>query len=537
MTSIATAYAVEDPPESSWDPDDCFIVCEDVRVDEPDPEVCPPSNGFGLAPPIVSPLLTAATAPAHLQYARPLPPQAMGGFHATAQAIPAALPAARQMPTAQAFYNPWLQQPYQQPGGYMPSLPQQPYPAGAPPPVAPFHRGPMLSGTAGQPVGYHPTAGQPVGYHPAALDPGPFPRDGGAWLATAAMVQQQQAQAAARAAQMDAARLGASAAARGSAVVAAAAVVQAAAGMQHAQAAAAAGIQQAVVATTAATVAVKRPKPKAGKTEAAAAAAAAPAAGLGVCWVEVKGKPGWWPAQIMAASPQVAAPPPAYSPAPAPAPVCGIHPLRGLTLSPWTHLPARLCVQAKLAEGCLRVRLFGTAEEREVQAESESMSFDEPGVGANLQQLQLKDFRSKAAHNKFKAAVAEARGSLGLGPLELDPAEVEADAAAEAEAAAKKAAKAEAKAKAKAEAEAEAEAAAAAKAAVEAKASLAEAKRAAAAAAAEAAAAEASVSAGIVVPTADMEVRVRVGVRANLIPKPKPKLKPKPKPKPSPGSG
>ena len=45
MTTIPTAYAVEDPPESTWDPDDCFIVCEDVRVDEPDPEVCPRPDG------------------------------------------------------------------------------------------------------------------------------------------------------------------------------------------------------------------------------------------------------------------------------------------------------------------------------------------------------------------------------------------------------------------------------------------------------------------------------------------------------------
>ena len=36
------------------------------------------------------------------------------------------------------------------------------------------------------------------------------------------------------------------------------------------------------------------------------------------------------------------------------------------------------------------MRLFGTGEVREIQAESESMSFDEPGVGTNLQRLQLK---------------------------------------------------------------------------------------------------------------------------------------------------
>ena len=47
-------------------------------------------------------------------------------------------------------------------------------------------------------------------------------------------------------------------------------------------------------------------------------------------------------------------------------------------------------VQAELAEGCLRVRLIGTGEVREIQADSESMSFDEPGVGTNLQKLQLK---------------------------------------------------------------------------------------------------------------------------------------------------
>ena len=47
-------------------------------------------------------------------------------------------------------------------------------------------------------------------------------------------------------------------------------------------------------------------------------------------------------------------------------------------------------MQAELADGCLRVRLFGTGEVREIQAESESMSFDEPGVGPNLQKLQLK---------------------------------------------------------------------------------------------------------------------------------------------------
>ena len=36
------------------------------------------------------------------------------------------------------------------------------------------------------------------------------------------------------------------------------------------------------------------------------------------------------------------------------------------------------------------MRLFGTGDVREIQAESESMSFNEPGVGTNLQKLQLK---------------------------------------------------------------------------------------------------------------------------------------------------
>ena len=118
-------------------------------------------------------------------------------------------------------------------------------------------------------------------------------------------------------------------------------------------------------------------------------------------------------------------------------------------------------MQAELTEGCLRVRLFVTGEQKDIQADSESMSFDEPGVGTNLQQLQLKDFRSKGAHAKFGAAVAEARRYLGLKPLEVAPAEEEAEAAAAAEAATKKAAKARAKAEAKVKA---AEAAAAAKA-------------------------------------------------------------------------
>ena len=85
--------------------------------------------GFSLTP-TVSPLLTAAISPTHpLQFARPLPAQAMAGAHATAQAVPAA----RQMPPAMPFYNPNplpFYNPYQPvaaPGGYMPSLPQQPH--------------------------------------------------------------------------------------------------------------------------------------------------------------------------------------------------------------------------------------------------------------------------------------------------------------------------------------------------------------------------------------------------------------------------
>ena len=345
MTTIPTAYAVEDPPESTWDPDDCFIVCEDVRVDEPDPEVCPrpdesdpevcppTSNvGFSLTP-TVSPLLTAAISPTHpLQFARPLPAQAMAGAHATAQAIPAA----RQMPPAMPFYNPNplpFYNPYQPvaaPGGYMPSLPQQPHQAAAPPPpVPPFRWDPaaathLLNGTAGHPVGQPPAAIAP---HPFSREP-PRPSPLFPGLATAAMVQQQQAaQAAVRA---DAARMGA-------AGVAAQAVVQAAAGLQRqAQAAAAAGVPQTVVATTTtAAAAVQGPKAKAAKKEAAPAAAPAVAAeeGLGVCWVEIKAKPGWWPAQIMAAPPMVrpAHPHPCARAQPAHARHCPSRPLAGLS--------------------------------------------------------------------------------------------------------------------------------------------------------------------------------------------------------------
>ena len=339
MTTIPTAYAVEDPPESTWDPDDCFIVCEDVRVDEPDPEVCPPTSnvGFSLTP-TVSPLLTPAIAPAHpLQFARPLPAQAMAGAHATVQAVPAT----HQMPPALPFYNPNplpFYNPYQPvgaPGGYMPSLPQQPHQAGAPPPPVPPFRWDPAAAHLG-------TAGHPVGRPPAAIAPHPFSRDAPrpsplfTGLATAAMVQQQAAQAAVRAAQADAARLGA-------AGVAAAAVVQAAAGLQRqAQAAAAAGVPQTVVATTAATAATQGPKAKAGKKEAAPAAAPADAAeGLGVCWVEVKAKPGWWPAQIMAAPPMVrpAHPRPCARAPPAHALHCPILPQPGAH-SPRMHATA-----------------------------------------------------------------------------------------------------------------------------------------------------------------------------------------------------
>ena len=365
MTTIPTAYAVEDPPESTWDPDDCFIVCEDVRVDEPDPEVCPrpdesdpevcppTSNvGFSLTP-TVSPLLTAAISPTHpLQFARPLPAQAMAGAHATAQAVPAA----RQMPPAMPFYNPNplpFYNPYQPvaaPGGYMPSLPQQPHQAAAPPPpVPPFRWDPaaathLLNGTAGHPVGQPPAAIAP---HPFSREP-PRPSPLFPGLATAAMVQQQQAaQAAVRA---DATRLGA-------AGVAAQAVVQAAAGLQRqAQAAAAAGVPQTVVATTtAAAAAVQGPKAKAAKKEAAPAAAPAVAAeeGLGVCWVEIKAKPGWWPAQIMAAPPMVrpAHPHPCARAQPAHARHCPSRPLAGLSCR-CLPLPLPLLLTLTLTPPC-----------------------------------------------------------------------------------------------------------------------------------------------------------------------------------------
>ena len=60
------------------------------------------------------------------------------------------------------------------------------------------------------------------------------------------------------------------------------------------------------------------------------------------------------------------------------------------TPTPTPNPNPNAAVQAELAEGCLRVRLIGTGEVKEIQADSESMSFDEPGVGTNLQKLQLK---------------------------------------------------------------------------------------------------------------------------------------------------
>ena len=85
-----------------------------------------------------------------------------------------------------------------------------------------------------------------------------------------------------------------------------------------------------------------------------------------VCWVEVQDKVGWWPAQVLSVPPRV-------------------------------------------PEGRLRVRLFGKGEEKEIEADSESMSFEEPGVGQNLQKAPAGDFISKAAHAQFKSAVAEAQ--------------------------------------------------------------------------------------------------------------------------------
>ena len=91
-----------------------------------------------------------------------------------------------------------------------------------------------------------------------------------------------------------------------------------------------------------------------------------------VCWVEVQDKVGWWPAQVLKVPPRV-------------------------------------------PEGRLRVRMYSTGEEKEIEMDSESMSFDEPGVGQNLQKAPASDFASKAAHAQFKAAVAEAQKCLKEG--------------------------------------------------------------------------------------------------------------------------
>ena len=104
-----------------------------------------------------------------------------------------------------------------------------------------------------------------------------------------------------------------------------------------------------------------------------------------VCWVEVQDKVGWWPAQVLKVPPRV-------------------------------------------PEGRLRVRMYGTGEEKEIEADSESMSFDEPGVGQNLQKAPASDFANKAAHAQFKAAVAEAQKCLKEGAALSE--ESEDDAAA-----------------------------------------------------------------------------------------------------------
>jgi len=72
--------------------------------------------------------------------------------------------------------------------------------------------------------------------------------------------------------------------------------------------------------------------------------------------------------------------------------------------------------------------MYGTGEEKEIEADSESMSFDEPGVGQNLQKAPASDFANKAAHAQFKAAVAEAQKCLKEGAALSE--ESEDDAAA-----------------------------------------------------------------------------------------------------------
>jgi len=109
-----------------------------------------------------------------------------------------------------------------------------------------------------------------------------------------------------------------------------------------------------------------------------------------VCWVEVQDKVGWWPAQVISVPPRV-------------------------------------------PEGQLRVRLFGNGEEKEIEADSESMSFEEPGVGQNLQKAPASDFISKAAYAQFKSAVAEAQKCSKEGGLaESEDDGVEAEEVAEA---------------------------------------------------------------------------------------------------------
>ena len=110
-----------------------------------------------------------------------------------------------------------------------------------------------------------------------------------------------------------------------------------------------------------------------------------------VCWVEVQDKVGWWPAQIISVPPRV-------------------------------------------PEGRLRVRLFGKGEEKEIEADSESMSFEEPGVGQNLQKAPAGDFLSKAAHAQFKSAVVEAQRCSKEGSALSEESEEEDAAEAEEEA-------------------------------------------------------------------------------------------------------
>ena len=110
-----------------------------------------------------------------------------------------------------------------------------------------------------------------------------------------------------------------------------------------------------------------------------------------VCWVEVQDKVGWWPAQVLSVPPRV-------------------------------------------PEGRLRVRLFGKCEEKEIEADSESMSFEEPGVGQNLQKAPAGDFLSKAAHAQFKSAVVEAQRCSKEGSALSEESEEEDAAEAEEEA-------------------------------------------------------------------------------------------------------